>query len=254
MSLRRNIVLSIAAIVLVCSFFMPNGVAGIMDSRRLDNLTIIDTQRFNFEVVSELSLMQRIALAASTSAEIMAIETGQVMEMEAAGSMAVSELVRFIGGSGIAVEASEYVVQSGSAVFVIDSADPSVNMIMWDFTLSDNHSSQVTLTIDDETGVILKMIYQSNADILSEEIVEEVISGSTFFESADPSGDVMRTAALVLTEMMTAYYGRPVSLTAYELAVSGTLAYYMAELRGDGVDTPMFGVIRANGFTMNERT
>ena len=254
--LKRYILPLIAVILVIGSFLMPDAVAGIMDSRRLDNLTIIDTQSISFEIVSELSLPQRIALAASTSAEIMSIETGQIMDIRMAGEKAASELERFFASSGYEFPADEFAVSSGDAVFIIDAADPTINMIVWELVVQHKNSSEVTVTVDDETGIILKMIFH-----YGDNMIFPFESDDDFVDSApepnviiEVNGDMMHSAAQLLTKMMTEYYGLPIRLAAYELAANGVLAYYRAEMHGDGMDIPMFGVIRSTGFTMNERT
>jgi len=50
---------------------------------------------------------------------------------------------------------------------------------------------------------------------------------------------------------MTAYYGFDVELADYQF--SGSLSYYKAEIIDGGLVVPMYGVVRATGFTINER-
>ena len=238
---RHYLLPAAAALGLIGSFLLPNAVAGVMDARRLDNLLIVDAQSISFDADPELSLPGRIALAVSPNTEVLALTTGQVMELESAESRAITELVRFFSDGPIAVTIGECTVESGSAAFVIDSEDPAVNMIIWEFRVLDQYKNEATVTIDDETGVILKLIYQ----LRDSSLFHEELSGDGV------SGDNMRDAALWLSEMMTAYYGLPVRLGDYQL--SGSLVYYRVDLYGGGLIIPMYGVVRANSFTMNER-
>ena len=244
MNLKRYILLAAAALVLVGSFFLPNIVAGVMDTRMLNNLATIDAQSISISTDPVLGLSQRIALAASPNTELWALTTGQVMEMETAKTRAAREIARFFRGGSDEFVAGDYDVEDGSAVLVIDSEDTSVTLIMWEFKVFDRQKNEITITIDDETGMILKLIYQQGiAEPLPEESIGEKASGL--------SGDDLRDVALRLTEMMTAYYGLTIRLGDYQLG--NNLAYYRADIYSGGPITPMYGVVRATGFTMNER-
>jgi hypothetical protein len=56
---------------------------------------------------------------------------------------------------------------------------------------------------------------------------------------------------LRLSEMMSKYYGVPVRLGDYQLG--SNIAYYRADMYDKGLVMPMYGVVRANSFTINER-
>ena len=243
MKIRRYLPLAAAALGLIGSFFLPSAVAGVMDARRLDNLIIIDAQSISIDAVPELSLPERIALVSSPNTEIMPLATGQAMEKETAEVRAVRELARFFRGGPFEFIADESIVEAGSAAFVIDSEDPYANMIIWEFKILDRHTNEATVTIDDETGMILKLIYQ-NANNPSELLIP---SG----DSMNGSEDNIYEYVLQLSELMTAYYGHYVDIGDYQHSVN--LAYYRADLHGSGPVVLMYGVVRAAGFTMNER-
>ena len=244
MNLKRYILLAAAGLVLVGSFFLPNFVAGVMDTRMLDSLATIDAQSISISTEPVLGLSQRIALAASPNTEMWALTTGQVMEIETAKTRVVHEIARFFRGDSFEFVAGDYDVEDGSAVLVIDSEDTSITLIMWEFKVFDRQKNEMTITIDDETGMILKLIYQQGiAEPLPEESTGEEAFGLV-------NGD-LHDVALRLTEMMTAYYGLTIRLGDYQLG--NDLAYYRADIYSGGPVTLMYGVVRVTGFTMNER-
>jgi len=243
MKLKREMIFAAALLLLIGSFFLPNVAAGITDSRRLDSLVLADSQSVSFESTPELSLLERIALVASSKTEILALKTGQVMDYDEASGRVAQELSRFFREGAFAFNFNRYTVEDGTAEFVIDSGNPAVNMIVWEFNLYDPLENSVTVTIDDETGVILKLIYRwGNRS-----------TGYPGVASANPdqSDEGLNGAAADLTGMMTAYYGLPVALADYQF--SGSLAYYRADIASNGVTVPMYGVMRSTSFTMNER-
>jgi hypothetical protein len=244
MKLRRNIVLVAAALLLISSFLLPNAVAGITDARRLDNLVMIDSQTVSFDAVPALSLPERIELVANSNTEHMALRTGSVMNLESAESRAIRELMRFFRGGPFEFDPHEYTVEESAAVFIIDPEMPTVNMRVWELTLSDVFDNLVTVTLDDETGMIVKIIYRQgrrNQD-------------ADGINNASPAGrldEELQAKASRLAEMMAAYYGMRVTLVDYEL--SGSMSYYRADISGNGRTIPTYGVVRATSFTMNER-
>ena len=244
MKIKRDILLITAGLVLVGSFFLPNMEAGVMDARRLDRIITVGAQSISISTDTVFGLPQRIALAASPNTEMLALTAGQVMGTETAKARAARELARFFRGDLFDSSADDYTVEDGVTTLVTDSGDPSVNLIMWEFRAVDRQNNEMTVTIDDETGMILKLIYQQRDG--------GAISGGTAGEDDSGlfSGDMNGTAQR-LTEMMTAYYGLTVRLGDYQFG--NGLAYYRADMYGGGQVIYMYGVVRVNGFTMNER-
>ena len=244
MKLRHYLLLAAVTLGLIGSFLLPNAVAGIMDARRLNNLILVEAQSIEVNSDPEFSLQKRIALAASSSAEVLVLATGQAMNRETAEDKAIQELSRFFKGSPFEVIIDECTIEEGVSGFVIDSRDPSESMITWEFRILDRNDNEATITIDDETGVILKLIYRrGNSANSSGESSNAGSPGLSDEETYD--------TALLLTEMMTVYYGIPVGLGDYEF--HSNIAYYMAYMYGGSFSTPLYGVVRATGFTMNER-
>ena len=243
MKLRYYLLLTAAALVLIGSFFLPNAVAGITDSRRLDNLVMVDSQSVSFETAPELGLLERIALVASPNTEVLALKTGQAMGVETACDRAVKELERFFIGSPFVF--GMQVVEECQAAFVINSEDPSVNMIIWELAIIDTSGNAMNVTIDDETGAILKIIFRW----ANRSQIYPVGENSAMNNS--PSDEELYSTALRMSEMMEAYYGLPVALADYQF--SGSLAYYRVDISGDGKLIPMYGVVRSSSFTINEK-
>jgi len=239
-------VLIIAALLLIGSFFLPNAVAGITDARRLNNLVMIDSQSISFDSVPELGIPDRIALVANSNTEILALKTGNVMDTEAAGERAARELTRFLRGGPFEFDNRSLSVEDSTALFIIDSANPTLNIVVWELVLVDQFDNTVTVTLDDETGLIIKMIFRRGRVSLNQGWTNSSPSMLPNLSEAE-SHDV----AMQLSEMMAEYYGLPITLGAYEY--SGSLSYYRADIQSNDQAIPMYGVVRAMSFTMNER-
>ena len=244
LKIKHYLLLTAVALGLIGSFLLPNAVAGIMDARRLDNLILVEAQSIEVNADPELSLQKRITLVASSSAEVLVLATGRAMERETAEDRAVQELSRFFKESPFEFTIDEYTVEEAVTGFIINSEDPSESMITWEFRILDRYENEATITIDDETGVILKMIYRKGNGVHG-------IAGSSNNSPSGLSDEETLNTALQLTEMMTEYYGLPVGLGDYEFR--SNFAYYMAYMSGGSLSIPMYGVVRASGFTMNER-
>jgi hypothetical protein len=237
--------LAIAALLIAGSFFLPNIIARITDSNRLDNLITIDSRYVNFDSAPELSLPARIALIASPNTETLPLKTGLALDQKSAGDKAIAELKRFFNGASFAFESDKQIVEECAAVFLLDAEDPSVNMIIWELSLSDPTGNELIISVDDETGMIIKIIFRwLNVDSLP-----AGSSNSNVF-SVVPDSELY-SIALDLTALMAAYYGFPVELADYQY--SGSLAYYRADIPGDSDMISMYGVVRASSLTMNEK-
>ena len=241
MKMRHYISLVIAVVIIVGSFFMPDAVAGVTDMRRLDNLVLIDSQRIHFDAAPELSLAERISLAANGSAEILPLNTGSNMDSKTAKDRAVTEITRFFHGGVFEFNYNNVQVSEGLPSLVIDTLAPTNYMIIWEFEVIDDSGNFATIILDDEKGVIVRLIYRlGNRDT--------ALISTSQFESQD---QMFLTAAGHLAEMMTAYYGQSVTLGDYQF--SGTLSYYRLDMSEGGLVVPMYGVVRAASFTINER-
>jgi len=242
--LRRNIILIAAGLLLIGSFLLPNAVAGVTDSRRLNNITMIDSQSVIFETTPVLGLHERIELAANPDAELLAWKTGNVMNEETAESKAVLEFTRFLRGGPFEFDFLRYSVEEVSAIFIIDSENPTVSMIVWELSIIDTSENSAILTIDDETGLIMKIIYKQGYR-------NQNGNGGSDEPVVNRTDEELNAAALRLCEMMTDYYRHTIELADYQY--SGSIAYYRADLSFGEQVLPMFGVVRATSFTINER-
>jgi len=241
MKFWHYLILAAVALLLAGSFFLPNAVAGFTDSRRLDNLVMIDSVSISFDSTPELTLHERIALVASRNTEMLPLKTGNAMDFDAAKEATVSELTRFFRGSPFRFDTRGHVVEDGAAALVIDAAVPEFNLRIWEFILVDRAGNKVTVTIDDETGLILRMIYK----------LSDSGGSLTGDEPSGSSNSVFHDSALKLTEMMKEYYGHNLTLADYHY--SGNIAYYRADLFGGSRVIPMYGAVRAASFTIHER-
>jgi len=230
-----------ATILLAASFFLPNAVAGVTDANRLDNLVMIDSQSISFDSTPELALPERLALIAKPNTEILPLKTGNVMDIDAATEKAERELERFLGGGPFRFDFEEYSVTEGAAALVIDSNVPTLNMLIWELVLTDSSQNTVTVTLDDETGIIIKIIYRLGNK-------GDLMTGAGSFGSND---EEFYATARSLAEMMKEYYGLAVTLADYQF--NRSIAYYRADLFGGSRIIPMYGAVRTTSLTMNER-
>ena len=247
MKVRHYLLLIAAALLLAGSFFLPNAVAAITDSRRLNSFAMIDSQSISFETAPELDLPDRISLVASPNTETLPLKTGQVMGDEQARERAVSELGRLLRGSPLTFVFDGKVIDECSAAFMINSEDPSINLIIWELALTDRFGNNMTVIMDDETGVVLKIIFSwgwSKGSAIDTD-------GSKAMMSFGQSDEEFYDTALRMSEMMNEYYGMTVTLADYQY--SGSLAYYRADMFGAGKVISMFGIVRSTGLTMNEK-
>jgi hypothetical protein len=175
---------------------------------------------------------------------MLALTTGQVMGTDTARTRAIRELDRFFKGGFCDFVVDNCTVESYSVMFVIDAEDPTSNIIVWEYKMVDRLSNEVIVSIDDETGMIIRLIYQLGKGTLHQ-------AGSGGGSPTGMSEDDIRAAAAHISEMMTSYYGTPVRLGDFML--SGNIAYYRGDMYNAGAVIPMYGVVRANSFTINER-
>ena len=244
MKIWHYLLLVAASLSLIGFFFLPNAVAGITDSRRMDSLIMVDSQSTSFDTAAELALPERIALAANPQTEILPMKTGKAMDADTAKERVDRELARLFYNSPFRFDFNGYTVEESAAALVIDAAVPTLNMMIWELMLQDRSENTVTVALDDETGLILRLIYRFGGD-RDDFLVE---AGAN-----DPSDDAFYPTARSLAEMMREYYGLAVTLADYELGGNSSMAYYRADLFGGNRIIPMYGVVRATSFTINER-
>jgi len=244
MKLRRNIILITTGLLLIGSFFLPDAVAGVTDSGRLNNITLIDSQSIIFEALPKLSMPERLELVANPNTEMVVWKSGNVMDAEAAEKRAILELTRFFSGSMYNFNFKDYSVEDNVTLFIIDPQEPTVNLIVWELTLIDSNENNANIIIDDETGYIMKIVFRQGRASRNLPGVDET-------QPATATDEDLYAKASNLTELMSAYYGLSISLADYHY--SGSISYYKAEIHDHGRIIPMFGVVRASSFTLNER-
>lgn len=243
MNLKRNLVIIAAALLLVCGFFLPNAIASMADAGRLGNITTIDSQSVVYESKPTLSLPERLALAANPNAELIGWISGNVMDEAGAERKAILELNRFLRDSPYEFDFRAYTTQESSAIFIIDPELPTVNMVVWELTIADKADNTAIITIDDETGVILRIIFSQAGRSQN-----EAGGGGA---AAGPTEEGLLADASSLVESMAEYYSLQIILA--DFANGRNRAYYRADITDSGRFVRMFGVVRATGFTMNER-
>jgi len=241
MKIRHYLLIAAVALLLAGSFFLPNAVADMTDSNRLDRLIMIDAQSISSDSTTDLAMPERLVLVSKRNTMILPLKTGNAMDIDAAKERISLELDRFFRNGAIQFDSSKYTVAEGAALLVIDDTVPTPNMIVWELVLKDESENTLTVTLDDETGLILRLIYKLGSR-------GETLPGT---KSTDSLDDEFYSTARSLVEMMNNYYGFVVTLGAYEF--SGSIAYYRADLYSGGRKIPMYGAVRATSFTINER-
>ena len=244
MKLRRTLTLAAAALLFVGSFFLPDAAAGVTDSRRLNNINMIDTQSIIIDTVPALSLSERIELTANPNAELVAWKSGNTMNEETAQARAIQELARFFRGGPFVFDYMKYSVEDISAIFIIDPEAPTASIIVWELILVDAHENMAIVTMDDETGYITKIIFRQGRGNQNE-------TATVFEQTPAPPDEELYATTARLTGLMAEYYGLRIVLADYHF--SGRISYYRADIHDGGRVIPMFGVVRAFSFTTNER-
>jgi len=238
---RHYVALIIAALVVIASFFMPNAVAHITDMRRLDNLTRVDSEFIRLEAAPYLTISERLALAGNSNTNTMPLTTGLTMDSVEASAVARREITRFFSGGGFTLNYMTSTISDGIASFIIDRDQPSLYMIIWEFEMVDDLGNSVIAIIDDATGIIMRLIYrQGNGGRNLIDVPENTSTDEMLF-----------IAARALAYMMNRYYELYVILADYNFAT--TLAFYRADVTEGSNVIPLYGVVRASSFTMNER-
>jgi len=243
MKLRHYLSLGIAALILIGSFFLPNAVATITDARRIDHLVFADSEQINFDTAPDLSLIERIALAGNANTEILPMSTGNVLNSETAAQAAMRETSRFFSGGAFAFYYDELTADEGIVSLIIDIPIPARYILVWQFDITDVAGNSVTVTIDDETGIIVRLVYRMGS---RDESLIDLGQRAT-------NDELFYTAARRLADMMAVYYGHDVILADYQFSGSGNLSYYRADISDAGQIVPMYGVVRRASFSLNER-
>ncbi|MCL2366275.1 MAG: hypothetical protein FWC75_04410 [Oscillospiraceae bacterium] len=257
MKLRHYLSLGLAALILIGSFFLPNAVANISDSRQFDHLMLADSQRISFDMPPDLTLLERIALAGSSNTETLPLSTGNEMDNETAAQVAMREAIRFFSGGAFEFVYDELTVSEGLASLIIDILTPARYMIVWQFDVVDSLGNSVTVVIDEETEMIVRLIYRMNnrygmlLNLAADTSVDESFSPIELRRTAVSPDELFFSATSRLSEMMTEYFGYNVILADYQF--SGSLSYYRADISYGGRIVSMYGVVRQASFSLNER-
>ena len=240
MTLKRFkgiITAALTVFVVAACFFLPDTVADIQDRQTIGNLNVKDSSSISIETNPEMTLPERLNLISISNSTSVLVKNGKKLNITTSLDRAIAELNRFSGDD--APWAADFTVDLHESLLIIDSDDPSTNMLAWRFVLTDSSGQTITLVIDDATGTIIQLIYKLNQRVV---IVPEKNAGlyAEFYETA-----------ATLCRLMTGYYGVTVTLAEFELL--GSLGFYKAELWESGTATPMFGIVQSDGFSINDR-
>ena len=224
---------------MVACLFLPDTVAGIQDTQTIGKLDVKDSSSMSVETNPEMTLTERLNLISISNSMSVPVKNGKMFNNDTAIDRAVSELKRFSGDEGFGFDFTDVTIDLLETLLIIDSDDPSINMLAWRLILSDNSRGTITLVIDDATGTIIQLIFKLNISTLVGSDKDTSLS-SEFYQSVTN-----------LCHLMTDYYDTAVRLAEYELL--GSRGYYKAEIWDGGAATPMFGIVQSNSFSINDK-
>jgi hypothetical protein len=149
----------LTALILTGGFFLPTVVLQYKDRQTVGRLTVTDGSGVSYETKSELKVIDRLNMF--TYAKPIGVDNGNNMNADKAFQSAMTELDTFADKGIIELNRADCRLSSYDVYFLIDSTDPTRNMIVW-YLLIKNETHDIYVTVDDETGVLLAMDYNLN--------------------------------------------------------------------------------------------
>jgi hypothetical protein len=146
-------VVFVTALILVGSFFLPSYILALKDGKTLGKLGVTESQAVNFESKPELGIIDRLRMKVNSAR--LELDNGKNMDPQTAYQCVIGELEKFSTGVGLDYDFSTWEMDRYSVEFLIDSSDPSKNLIAWDITINDDEGHMLVASVDDETGVLL---------------------------------------------------------------------------------------------------
>lgn len=162
-ALITSLVSLAAVLLMVGGFLLPSIVSGIRDRQTLNKIDTIASETVNFDVQARLSLIEKITMN-RYSYDGIYLETGRYLDIDSAIRRGLSELSYFLAPFQMDFNTASCTTESCEPVFILNSSDPSKNMIVWQLGITDSAGAFVSLTLDDESGKLLSLAYIENAD------------------------------------------------------------------------------------------
>lgn len=233
----------LAAALLVFCLFLPNITAAARSRLDLGRTDVIEVGSVAFEVNPRLDLVDKLYLI--TTSDSVTLTGGKRFSEISAYQNAVAELRKMNSGHIMEIDLGgpDTLPHDIEVRFVISPSDPASSMVIWRLTIYDALGHSVTASFDDETGKILQLYYRVDA--------KGVYNASSASESSQSGASpAFPVTAELLARQMREYYGLDIAATDYERI--GSLGYYTVQVKNGGKDIPAFGIISANGFSIND--
>jgi hypothetical protein len=155
--LKLPMTVIVTALILVGGFFLPSYISGMKDRQTMDRLSVIDSQAVSVEAKSTLSIAERLQLRVSAASVY--LDNGKNMDSQTAYSQAVTELDKFSSLMGLDYKSDTFQLDNSHVEFLVDSADPSKNLVVWNIAVSNDDGCGFIASVDDETGKLLSIYY-----------------------------------------------------------------------------------------------
>jgi len=235
------IAIALAAALLVFCLFLPNLAAAARSKLDLGKTAVTQAGSVAFEASPKLDLIEKLDLF--TNSDSVTLTGGKRFDAASAYGNALAELARINSLHVMAFDLSspdQMRHDDPEVSFVISPSDPASSMVVWRLTIYDGGGRSVTAAFDDETGKILQLYYRINS----------ADAYNAIYPSKSGAAPAFPVSAEQLSRQMQAYYGLDVSVTNYD--VISSLGYYTVQAKSGDQDMAAFGIIGANGFSINE--
>jgi hypothetical protein len=225
----------LTALILAGGFFLPTFALQYKDRQTIGELKITDGSGVSYETKSELKTIDRLKLF--TNAGMVGLDNGKNMDADKAFQSALTELGKLADMGVVELDRESCRLGKYGVVFLIDSADPSKNMIAWNLFIEDE-SRFIGVVIDDETGMLLALDYNMND--LAYKKGTTIITPSVFAleSTAGPSSEGATVMELI-GQALADYYG--LTFVSSEPQKTDYYARYTFEL-SDGQESVLLSV------------
>lgn len=224
----------LTALTLAGCFFLPSFMSRLKDKQTVGMLSITDSRGVSFETKFQLQMIDRLKMTANV--DHIRLDNGKNMDVDAAFQAALSELGKFNSEDIMALDLAACRLSKHSVNFLIDSADPSKNLIIWSLYIQDD-THTVIAAIDDETGKILSLQYDVSLIAYKKEMLPSAAPGM-----AKPFDTE------IIGQTLADYY--ELTLVRAELLKSDRYLNVMCEL-SDGQNTvALYVIITGTGFSV----
>ncbi len=229
----------LTVLILTGGFFLPTLVLKYKDRQTIGELKITDGSSVSYETKSELKTIDRLNII--TNGGMLEVDNGKNMNADKAFQSALTELAIFEDKGVLEVDRATSRLMRYDVMFLIDSADPSKNMIVWYIFIQDE-IRDIHVAVDDETGILLTLDYNLNKQALKDGIMltpRPEITEKSADDAASASDAGGSTVMELIGRTLADYYG--LTLVSTNLRSSEYFARFAFEL-GDGEESVVLSV------------